>query len=89
MIKHIAMYFIMNKYYFAIAICTVSATTTTFMLVLMKVARFMTWVRCRVASVLMWPAAVLCPRGWENDGANMSLGGGGGVFGLSLCEYLR
>ena len=79
----------MNKYYFAIAIRTVSATTNTFMLVLMKVALFTTWVKCRVASVLMWPAAVLCPRGWENDGANMSPGGGGGVSGLSSCEYLR
>ena len=79
----------MNKYYFAIAICSVSATANTFMLMLMKVARFMTWVKCRVASVLVWPATVLCPRGWENDDVNMSLGGGGGVSGLSLSEYLR
>ena len=44
---------------------------------LMKVAHFVTWVKCRVASVPVWPAAVLCPRGWEKDGANISPEGWG------------
>ena len=49
---------------------------------LMKVA----WVKCRVASVLVWPAAVLCPRGLEKEGANMSPGGGGVVGECLACR---